>query len=125
MITEAVIGVRFLINAAGNLFSKCSTISGIVATITFGEQCILEFTTSRNISTKRKTFGGTNTMKTFWNNLVAAFTMYSKIPMPNIELTEENTKYSLCFFPLVGVVIGAILCGWRIAYPYLCNGDFL
>ena len=64
-------------------------------------------------------------MKTFWNNLVAAFTMYSKIPMPNIELTEENTKYSLCFFPLVGVVIGAILCGWRIAYPYLCNGDFL
>ncbi len=64
-------------------------------------------------------------MKTFWNNLVAAFTMYSKIPMPNIELTEENTKYSLCFFPLVGAVIGAILCGWRIAYPYLCNGDFL
>lgn len=64
-------------------------------------------------------------MKTFWNSLVAAFTMYSKIPMPNIELTEENTKYSLCFFPLVGVVIGAILCGWRIAYPYLCNGDFL
>ncbi len=64
-------------------------------------------------------------MKTFWNNLVTAFTMYSKIPMPNIELTEENTKYSLCFFPLVGAVIGAILCGWRIAYPYLCNGDFL
>lgn len=64
-------------------------------------------------------------MKTFWNNLVAAFTMYSKIPTPNIELTEENTKYSLYFFPLVGVVIGAILCGWRIAYPYLCNGDFL
>lgn len=64
-------------------------------------------------------------MKLFWNNLVAAFTMYSKIPMPNVELTEENTKYSLCFFPLVGAVIGAILCGWRIAYPYLCNGDFL
>ena len=64
-------------------------------------------------------------MKTVWNSLVAAFTMYSKIPMPNVNLTEENTKYSLCFFPLVGVVIGAILCGWRIAYPYLCNGDFL
>ena len=64
-------------------------------------------------------------MKTIWNSLVAAFTMYSKIPMPNVNLTEENTKYSLCFFPLVGVVIGAILCGWRIAYPYLCNGDFL
>ena len=65
-------------------------------------------------------------MKIIWNNLVAAFTMYSIIPIPNnIELSEENKKYAICFFPLVGAVIGAILCGWRIAYPYLCNGDFL
>ena len=64
-------------------------------------------------------------MKIFWNNLIASFTMYSKIPMPNVELTEENTTHALYFFPLVGAVIGAILCGWRIAYPYLCNGDFL
>lgn len=64
-------------------------------------------------------------MKTFWNSLIVAFATYSKIPMPNVELTKENTKYSLCFFPLIGAIIGAILCGWRIAYPYLCNGDFL
>lgn len=64
-------------------------------------------------------------MKTFWNSLIVAFAMYSKIPMPNIEWSRENMKYPLCFFPLVGVVIGAILCGWRIAYPYLCNGNFL
>ena len=64
-------------------------------------------------------------MKTLWNSLVVAFTMYSKIPMPSVELTKENMKYSLCFFPLIGAVIGAILCGWRIGYPYLCNGDFL
>ena len=64
-------------------------------------------------------------MKTFWNSLIAAFDMYSIVPMPNVELSKEDTKYSMCFFPLVGVVIGAILCGWRIAYPYLCNGDFL
>lgn len=64
-------------------------------------------------------------MKAFWNNLIVAFAMYSKIPMPNVELTEENMKYSLCFFPLIGVVIGGILCGWRVAYPYLCNGDLL
>lgn len=64
-------------------------------------------------------------MKTLWNSLIVAFAMYSKIPMPNIELSKENMKYSLCFFPLVGAVIGAILCGWRVAYPYLCNGDFL
>lgn len=64
-------------------------------------------------------------MKTLWNSLIVAFAMYSKIPMPNVEWTEENMKYPLCFFPLIGVVIGAILCGWRIAYPYLCNGNFL
>ena len=64
-------------------------------------------------------------MKTLWNSLVIAFSMYSKIPMPNIEVSKENMKYSLCFFPLVGAVIGAILCGWRIAYPYLCNGKIL
>ena len=64
-------------------------------------------------------------MKTFWNSLIAAFDMYSIVPMPNVELSKEDTKYSMCFFPLVGVVIGALLCGWRIAYPYLCNGDFL
>ena len=32
-------------------------------------------------------------MKTFWNNLVVAFSLYSKIPMPNVELTEKNMKY--------------------------------
>lgn len=64
-------------------------------------------------------------MKTFWNSLIVAFAMYSKIPMPNIEWSKENMKYPLCFFPLIGAVIGAILCGWRIAYPYLCNGNFL
>ena len=64
-------------------------------------------------------------MKTFWNSLVVAFSMYSKIPMPNVEGTKEDMKYALCFYPLIGAVIGGILCGWRIAYPYLCNGDFL
>ena len=64
-------------------------------------------------------------MKTLWNSLIVAFAMYSKIPMPNVECSKENMKYILCFFPLVGAVIGGLLCGWRIAYPYLCNGDLL
>lgn len=64
-------------------------------------------------------------MKTFWNSLVVAFSMYSKIPMPNVEWTEENMRYPLCFFPLVGAVIGGILCGWNVAWPYLCNYSFL
>lgn len=64
-------------------------------------------------------------MKSFWNSMIAAFASYSIIPMPNIELTEENTKYQLCFVPLIGVVIGVILCGWNVGWPYLCNYNFL
>ena len=64
-------------------------------------------------------------MKTFWSSLAVAFSMYSKIPMPNVELTEDNMKYSLCFFPLVGALIGGVLCGWNVAWPYLCNYNFL
>lgn len=40
------------------------------------------------------------------------FSMYSKIPMPEIAWKEEDMKYSLCFFPLVGVLIGLLLLLW-------------
>ncbi len=38
--------------------------------------------------------------------LIVALSMYSKIPVPRIEWNEKNMKYALCFFPVVGVVIG-------------------
>ena len=28
-----------------------------------------------------------------------AFSMFSKIPSPKVEWTEENRKYLFCFFP--------------------------
>lgn len=71
------------------------------------------------------TFGGTNIMKTLWNSITAAFASYSIIPMPNKELTEESLRYQICFIPLVGVVIGALLYGWNIGWPYLCDYSFL
>lgn len=39
---------------------------------------------------------------------VIAVAMYSKLPMPAVEWNEKNMKYAMCFFPLVGVVIGAL-----------------
>ena len=45
-----------------------------------------------------------------WNGFKIAFSMYSKIPMPASEWSKENMKYALGFLPLVGVVIGAIVC---------------
>lgn len=40
-------------------------------------------------------------------SMIIAFSMYSKIPMPPTEWTKERMKYAMCFFPLIGVVIGA------------------
>lgn len=39
-------------------------------------------------------------------SMIIAFSMYSKIPMPRVEWQEKNMKYAMCFFPLIGAVIG-------------------
>lgn len=44
-------------------------------------------------------------------SLAIAFSMYSRIPMPTVAWTKERMKYAMCFFPLIGVVIGAITYG--------------
>lgn len=50
-------------------------------------------------------------------SLAIAFSTYSRIPMPQVEWSDENRKYTMCFFPLIGVVIGALLWGWL----WLCD----
>jgi len=39
-------------------------------------------------------------------SIIVAFSTYSKIPMPIVEWEENSMKYSMCFFPLVGAVVG-------------------
>lgn len=51
-------------------------------------------------------------MKKLWNSCLIAFSMYSKLPMPNVQWEKENMKYVLCFFPWVGAVIGAVFTLW-------------
>lgn len=46
------------------------------------------------------------------HSFFSAFLMYSRIPMPSVEWKEENRRYALCFFPLIGAVIGALLLLW-------------
>lgn len=50
-------------------------------------------------------------------SLASAFLMYSRIPMPKVEWKEENRRYSLCFFSLIGAVIGGLLLLWH----YICG----
>ena len=44
-------------------------------------------------------------------SLVIAFSMYSKIPMPHLELDEKDMKYVMGFFPLIGLITGTLVYG--------------
>ena len=41
-----------------------------------------------------------------------AFSAFSKIPMPQVEWREENMRWMMCFFPLIGVAIALVLAAW-------------
>ena len=45
-------------------------------------------------------------------SLIIAFSIYSKIPVPQFEWKEEDMKYMLCFFPWIGAVIGVGVYLW-------------
>lgn len=45
-------------------------------------------------------------------SLAIAFTMYSRIPAPRVKWEKEAMSLALCFFPLIGAVIGALMCVW-------------
>lgn len=42
-------------------------------------------------------------------SLFVALSMYSRIPVPRTVWTQKSMKYAMCFFPVVGVVIGAFI----------------
>ncbi|WP_312371994.1 adenosylcobinamide-GDP ribazoletransferase [Lachnoclostridium sp.] len=42
------------------------------------------------------------------NSLWIAFSMYSKIRVPMKEWEESSMRYAICFFPMIGVVIGGV-----------------
>ena len=58
-------------------------------------------------------------------SLFIAFSTYSRIPVPQVEWSEENRKYSMCFFPLIGAVIGLLLWGWLLLCDALSIGSLL
>lgn len=52
-------------------------------------------------------------------SMVIAFSIYSKIPVPQFDWKEEDMKYMLCFFPWIGAVIGGCICLWKVLGEYL------
>jgi len=55
-----------------------------------------------------------------FKSLIIAFSMYSRIPMPKVEWNEKSMRYSFCFFPIIGVIIGAFM--WSLG-KFLINID--
>lgn len=51
-------------------------------------------------------------MKSVWDAVCVAFTMFSVLPMPRRPWTEETMRYALCAFPFIGAVIGLLWWGW-------------
>ena len=64
-------------------------------------------------------------MKQLWNSFKIAFSMYSKIPMPKSDWKKENMRYIMCFFPLIGLVIGALTLAWGIGGGALVSSKLL
>lgn len=64
-------------------------------------------------------------IKTMFESLDVAFSMYSAIPMPQVMWNEQNMKYMLGFFPLIGLVQAALLIGWVYLAQALSVGTVL
>ena len=52
-------------------------------------------------------------------SLIVAFSMYSRIPMPQISWTDGHMRYAMCFFPAIGLVIGGIYLALGAAAEFL------
>ena len=51
-----------------------------------------------------------NIKSSILNSILAAFASYSRIPVPAADWDENKTRWQICFFPLVGAVIGIFWC---------------
>ena len=47
---------------------------------------------------------------TVLQTIAVALAMFSAVPVPQFDWNEKNMRYSLCAFPLVGVLCGALWC---------------
>ena len=55
--------------------------------------------------------------------MAIAFSIYSKIPVPQFEWKEEDMEYMMCFFPWIGGVIGLFFFGWAVLCKKFAVGN--
>ncbi len=56
-------------------------------------------------------------------SLIVAFSMYSRLPMPEVQWTEKSMRYAMLFFPCIGLVIGGVELLCFFALSQLGAGD--
>ena len=49
-----------------------------------------------------------------FESLLIALSTYSAVPVPQLDWSEKNMRYAICFFPAVGVLCGAALWLWAV-----------
>ena len=54
---------------------------------------------------------------TVLQTIAVAFAMFSAVPVPQFDWNEKNMRYSLCAFPLVGALCGALWCVCGVLPP--------
>ena len=45
-------------------------------------------------------------------SIIMAFSLFSRLPMPEVDWSERNRRYMMAAFPAVGAAVGACLWGW-------------
>lgn len=64
-------------------------------------------------------------MKSVISGLLVALSMYSAIPVPQVNWEKQTMRWALGFLPLIGVLIGAIEWFWFAFCTYFgANGVF-
>ncbi|MDD3192542.1 MAG: adenosylcobinamide-GDP ribazoletransferase [Oscillospiraceae bacterium] len=64
-------------------------------------------------------------MKKWFDGFCAAFSMYSTVPMPQIQWEQDTMRYLFCFFPWVGALTGGLCLGWAWLCRVLSVGPML
>ena len=57
--------------------------------------------------------------------IAVSFSMFSSLPMPQFEWDKDSMRYSLCAFPLIGIVIGLADAAWVYMAAYFHLPDLL
>lgn len=64
-------------------------------------------------------------MKKWVNGFFAAFSMYSTLPMPQVQWREDTMQYVFCFFPWIGALTGGLCLAWNWLCGYFQIGEML